>query len=459
MSLAETKIEKARVRMVYSQPFFSCFAHRLLFIEDNRTQTMATDGKAIYWNRAWVEERTIQELEFVIAHECAHCAWGHHIRRKGRVVSTWNEACDYAINVTLKKAGLTFPEGGLINLEWDKLSAEQIFLKLKAEQKDQEQDDQQGEQGDGQSNNDQQINNPSGASGESDDDGSEDSGESGADSSSSQGEDDSQDEQDNGNSPSESSSNEGPAKPVPAKEWGEVWDATNDDGSQLSEAEKQDAERQLASQVFQAAQAEKKAGQGKGDWVNEILNSNRGADEPWYEYLKDALVDTVSNEQTYNRPDRRFLGRGQILPSYDKNPNGTLAIAVDVSYSLLEEELKVISGHVEDIIDTVQPEKIIVIYCHEIVCAVDEFDLGDDFKLRIPEKGGTEFNPVFNYIHDNCLDPTALIYFTDGYGYVGPTASSYLKFEEPDYPVFWATNHVSPTFYGCEEFGEVIEVS
>ena len=81
---------------------------------------------------------------------------------------------------------------------------------------------------------------------------------------------------------------------------------------------------------------------------------------------------------------------------------------------------------------------------------------GEDIKLEERGGGGTAFNPPFNWVDHAGLDPHALIYFTDGLGSVGPDARH--DFTDPDYPVFWITTFDAPSFAGCEEFGEVIEV-
>ena len=57
----------------------------------------------------------------------------------------------------------------------------------------------------------------------------------------------------------------------------------------------------------------------------------------------------------------------------------------------------------------------------------EPYDPEDGFQVH--GMGGTDFRPVFNYIEEDDLNPTALIYLTDGYG---PAPD-----EEPDYPVLW----------------------
>jgi len=67
-----------------------------------------------------------------------------------------------------------------------------------------------------------------------------------------------------------------------------------------------------------------------------------------------------------------------------------------------------------------------------------------DIQFKIKGRGGTSFEPVFDYIRENKMFPDVLIYLTDGYALV--------SLEKPPYPVIWVTTG-STNF----PFGEVIE--
>ena len=109
------KIQKAKQRMVQDHPFHACLLYRLNIVEaSGQTQTMATDGKSIFFNPAWVDTLTVAEVAGVLAHECMHVAYGHHLRKGDRDHSIWNQACDYAINEGLIKAGFKLPADGLL---------------------------------------------------------------------------------------------------------------------------------------------------------------------------------------------------------------------------------------------------------------------------------------------------------------------------------------------------------
>src|SRR5476651_641816 len=128
-SAIERKLTRARTQLLLNQPFFGTLCLRLKLVA-GELPTMATDGRRIVYDPAFVAELTAAELEAVLAHEVLHCALGHHCRRGGRDPRLWNEAADLAINPILVSNGFTLPEGALLDPAFDNLSAEEIFARL-----------------------------------------------------------------------------------------------------------------------------------------------------------------------------------------------------------------------------------------------------------------------------------------------------------------------------------------
>ena len=125
-----TKLTKARTRLVLSQPFFGSLALRMGLIENPGIETMATNGRDVYFNPSFVDGLTMDELVGVLAHEVMHPACNHHTRRGGRDAERWNIAADYAINPVLVDNGFTLPEGALLDPAHAGLSAEAIYNRL-----------------------------------------------------------------------------------------------------------------------------------------------------------------------------------------------------------------------------------------------------------------------------------------------------------------------------------------
>ena len=149
-------------------------------------------------------------------------------------------------------------------------------------------------------------------------------------------------------------------------------------------------------------------------------------------------------------PSRRYMQTGFCLPSLHNNQMGILGIFVDTSASIDQKDLDTFCSHINVIMRTLQPERLIVIYCDAEVPenGVQEFFRGEvDLELLPEGGGGTDFVPPFEYIEQNRIDLKCAIYFTD------LECTSFP--EQPSYPVYWIR-------YGCSfyaatpPFGKVI---
>lgn len=128
MSSTIQKIAAARTALVLDHPFFGSLALKLKPVEDtNVTDTMATDGRSLFYAPDFVDKQTDAQLVGLLAHEVMHPAMQHHTRREHRDAKRWNIACDHAINPLLLAAGFTLPEGGLVDSRYEGMTAEAIF--------------------------------------------------------------------------------------------------------------------------------------------------------------------------------------------------------------------------------------------------------------------------------------------------------------------------------------------
>jgi predicted metal-dependent peptidase len=130
---AELRIQKSRTTLLLDHPFFGSLLFRLKSRENRSIATMATDGVSIYYNPEFIDMLDSAILAGVLAHEVMHPALQHQLRRSGRDLGRWNEACDYAINPLLLDAGLSLPQGILVDLRFRGMSAEQIYNILESE--------------------------------------------------------------------------------------------------------------------------------------------------------------------------------------------------------------------------------------------------------------------------------------------------------------------------------------
>lgn len=134
MQSAEDKILIAKTALLWDQPFFGSLICHLTMVEATNMpfiDTMATDGRKIYWCRKFVDKLTKDEVKFVLAHEVMHVAFEHTVRRQSRDAKLWNVACDAAINGELVETKLgTMPKAGVLIPEYTGLPAEEIYRLL-----------------------------------------------------------------------------------------------------------------------------------------------------------------------------------------------------------------------------------------------------------------------------------------------------------------------------------------
>ena len=135
------KISRSNVRLMVDKQkkgwgFYASILFKMPMIAKDDVQTMATDGKSIFYNPEWSNNLTDEEMDFVRCHEGMHRVLRHHLRLKGRNSELWNIATDYAINSILKKSGMTMPKDGLYSREYEGMSAEKIYKILEKENSD-----------------------------------------------------------------------------------------------------------------------------------------------------------------------------------------------------------------------------------------------------------------------------------------------------------------------------------
>jgi predicted metal-dependent peptidase len=392
------RIQKARTSLILDHPFFGSLLFRLKRRECRSIPTMATDGVSLFYNPDFVETLNAATLAGTLAHEVMHPALHHHVRRSGRDPRRWNEACDYAVNPLLVDAGLSLPDGVLIDVRFRGMSAEQIYNLLESE---------------------------------SESDTEQDSGkESGGDA---PGAEESKD----GISPG-GDSNE-PSAPVSEGGFGQVLDAPPP-GQETEAVEEQARAWEVA--VNQAMTVAKQAGKVPAG-LHRTLEGAAEASVDWRELLRRNWSETIPADYSWMRPNRRHLWRGLYLPGVLREGVGEVAIAVDCSGSVSSRQLRIFEAEARSILESQRPERVYVLYFDATVHKVDTYEAGQQIDLNPVGGGGTEFGPCFEWLAGRGIQPQALVFLTDLYGSFPPSA--------PAYPVLWAS-----TGSRKAPFGEVI---
>lgn len=370
----------ARAHLVLNHPFFATLALYLEPVSTDDIKTAATDGCRLLYNPKWLEELKTQyslsTVSAIIAHEVMHCALNHLTRRGARDSKLWNYAADYAVNLILCEAGFRLPQGALLDRSYKDMSTEQIYEQIAQKS---------AEQG---------SFNPNG---------------------------DIMDDHSmwqklgcgiNGNQ--NACNGSGAFSPGSAKAIEEEWKA------------------RIAAAV-QAARSQGKLPLGLERLVDALLKPHI----PWKEVLAD-YMERVCREYVWGPFDRRFTHSSTYIPSTGRDGLNEIVVALDTSGSVSQKELSQFLAEVKAIAD-IGANVLHIVFCDASVGSWHTVELGEDLpQIKITGGGGTDFRPVFEAVEKNGINPSVLIYYTDGYG-------SFPE-KQPDYPVLWVVtkNHKDP---------------
>jgi len=416
------KLTRARVHLLLEQVFFGTLALRLKLVPGN-LPTMATDGCRIVYNPAFVDALKPAEIEGTLAHEVMHCALGHHCRRGERDPELWNQAADFALNPILLGNGFTLPAGALIDPTFDNLSAEEIYARLLQRKTDggasPKQEPHQTNGGVGTATGPQQTQ--------------------------------------NSRTPDPKAASPGPTKTgdtagaVPSPDsmraggFGEVWDATDDQGYPASPAEKRRQEHEWSIAAEQALRSAKACGHEPAG-IERPLSESRQSRQDWRAILRDFVAATAPVDYRWCPPNRRYIASGVYLPSVERRGFGEIVIAVDTSGSIGTLELEQFAGEISAISEEAQPEAIHVVYCDAAVQSTEQFGPSAPVRLDPKGGGGTDFRPAFKWVAENDIAPVCFIYLTD------LCCDSYPQV--PEYPVLWVTDS-----HRTAPFGETVRIT
>ena len=134
----QRKILVAQNKLLHKEfCFFGTLALWFKYRVDESVPTAGTNGREIIFNPKFLEELSMGELKWVMAHEIMHVANGH-IRRQGtRNKELFNIAADYAIHSILKEFecdSFKMRKDFLYDKKYDGNCAEEIYNKLSQEQ-------------------------------------------------------------------------------------------------------------------------------------------------------------------------------------------------------------------------------------------------------------------------------------------------------------------------------------
>lgn len=411
----ETKLSAARTRLILDKPFLGALTLRLPVIAANPEwcKTTATDARAFYYNPEFIKALSLDETQFILAHEALHCALSHFARRQGRVKHRWDLACDYAINPLLIDEGLKPPPGSLFLQEFADMTAEEIYPCLQnndeSETLDQHVYDQASEQGQGEnSNNPEEATKP--------DPDRSGKGKGGQGNTTPQDEHD----QEQGSGAAPKAANRGAGAGEGEKGAPQPAPLTSQERDALSVQWQQ----RMAGAAQQAMQAGKLGG-AMARLVDHLLQPQL----PWRMLLARYMTAIARDDYSFTRPSKRE--GAAILPSL-RSTQVEVVTVIDSSGSISAEEINAFLTEVDAIKGQLRA-RITLLACDTELAEGCPWVCEPWEELKLPKEltggGGTSFVPPFRWIESQDRQPDLLLYFTDADGEFPQV--------EPPYPVLW----------------------
>ena len=202
-------------------------------------------------------------------------------------------------------------------------------------------------------------------------------------------------------------------------------------------------EQEAKQMLVEAVNAAKQAGKDARS-LKELISDLLEPKYDWKELLYRFISEVVKNDYAWYRPNPRFIPSGLYLPILESLEVGKVVFAIDTSGSVDCGLLAEIVAEIKEAMSLFSVP-ITVIHCDTKVQKVEE--LHEDDTIEPVGRGGTRFQPVFDYVNEHLDDAKAIIYFTDG------DASD--TYKEPDCPVLWMI--YGNNRFTCD-FGEIIKV-
>ena len=352
----------------------------LVPVRDDRLLTACTDGNSIFVDINFYASLDKNERIFVLAHEVWHSILLHMIRKKNRERELFNQAADLEIHFSLLEEKLKEPWVLPHAPAWASLSAEEIYEKLLAKEKKKENDDKNAPIPDRHIYAGDTLEDPPRS--DSDD----------------------------------------------PKGQGESSDFVVD-GDLMPCVSADTAERVRGRIIASAQQIERVYGtlpDNAARIVSGLLNPRL----PWREVLKQFVTTCYGGERRYLPPSRRHIWQDIYLPGM-RSESLRAVVALDTSGSTIP-ELGSFFTELNSLMKSFGRYEMTVIHCDAQIQLVEEYSDTRPFtgeNLKVKGGGGTNFNPVFDYVKKMPQKPELLIYITDGYG---PSPET-----PPPYPVLW----------------------
>ena len=357
------KLTTARVGLLLKAPFFGNMATRMKLIDaSDWCPTAATNGRDFMYNKKFVEKLSVKKLEFLFAHEICHAVFDHFGRLGSRIPMLANIAQDYAVNQILvdERIGEKITEVKICyDAKYRGMAWEEIYDELYEKSEKIPMEDLLKQLGDLL---DEHIKEEEGAG-------------SGGD-----------------------KTKDGKGKPSLTKE------------------EAEQIRDEIKNAMIQSAAA---AGAGKTPaGIQRMIKNITEPKMDWRQLVQQEIQSIVRNDYSFQRVNRKSMHSGAILPGMKEATTIDVAISIDMSGSIGDEDATAFLSEIKGIMDQYEDFKINLwcfdteIYNHKTITHDEAHEL-EEYEPQ--GGGGTDFEVNWQFMEENGIQPKKFIMFTDGY--------------------------------------------
>ena len=373
---AREKLIRARTNLLVNNGFFGFLAMQLRVVEMPEIDTMAVDGKSLFYSPKFTHKLSDREREGVVCHEVMHCAYSHFSRRGSRDPVLWNIAGDFVINLDIVSSGLVLPgtpitlamllekdkskykdvTGHMLDQQFKGMTTEAVYDKLSQHMK--------------------VIHVMVGSGG------------------------------DPGNC-------------------GAVLDAPG------SSTDREETQQTWETSVRMAVETARQNNAGNiPASLRKLIEQLKRPKISWREKTRRFIDQSMTKEFSWSRLSRRSVANGYLMPGTIADRLRHLVFFVDISGSVPFEMARSMTSEVAGALDEGTADMVTVAYADTRVQHVDTYVQGDLVTCGRYTGGGTDFADSFRWLKENAPDASCVVYLTD--------LEVYSFGEEPPCPVLWA---------------------
>lgn len=405
----EKKLQISKFKLLNYFPFFGILALYFRYEIDESIDTAGTDGKRIIFSPKFLDELTISELNWVLAHEIMHVANGHLRRTGSRRPDVFNYAADFAVHSILKdfeNESFKMPKEGLYDVKYKGWAVEQIYDDLYEQMgKDLDKKDKMREELAKQMLDNHDI-------------------------------------------------------------WGKPKDGNNERGKGDGEGkegggesggkqEEEISEEEWNQRMLNAAKVASAKSCGKNSsFLNKLLAKLTPPKKDWRTLLQEFIIPEIF-DYSFNPPDKRFqFGSDCLIPDFNDTDDAVKNIVfyIDISGSMSDKDISEVYSEVVGALSQFSNMSGYLGYFDTSVHSFKKFeDVSDILENKPHSGGGTEFRVCFEYIHKldknfeiDKEDISGIVLLTDGY-------CGFEKCEKlaEGIPVLWVmTENIDPAPFG-----------